>query len=92
MKVYISGAVSSDKNFREKFDKAEEKLLLQGYEVVNPIKDEVDGKSWEYYMKEDIIKLLSCDCIYLLKDWVTSEGACLERIIARKLGMEVIYE
>lgn len=92
MKVYISGAVSSDKNFRKKFRKAEEKLILQGYDVVNPVKDEEDGKSWKYYMRKDIVKLMSCDCIYLLDDWATSEGACLERIIAKKVGMEVIYE
>lgn len=92
MKVYISGAVSSDKNFREKFRKAEEKLLLQGYDVINPVKDEEDGKSWEYYIRKDIVKLMSCDCIYLLKDWTESEGACLELFIARKVRMGVIYE
>lgn len=92
MKVYISGAVSDDENFREKFSKAEKLLLSQGYEVVNPVKDEEDGHTWEYYMRKDIVKLMSCDCIYMLKDWYLSKGAGLELHIAKKLNMERMYE
>ena len=90
--IYISGAVSSDKNFREKFSKAEKYLHDIGYNVVNPVKDEEDGKEWIYYMRKDIVKLMSCDCIYALSDWVISKGARIEIRLAFDLGMEVIYE
>ena len=90
--IYISGAVSSDMFFREKFDKAEELLKSKGFKVVNPVKGEVVGKDWLYYMKKDIIKLLDCDCVYALSDWDKSRGARIEIRLALSLGMEVIFE
>ena len=90
--IYISGAVSSDKNFREKFAKAEKYLQGLGYNVVNPVKGEEDGKEWVYYMRKDIVKLMSCDCVYALSGWVKSKGALIEIRLASDLGMEVIFE
>lgn len=90
--VYISGAVTSDPNFRTKFDKAEKLLYIKGYKPLNPVKGEEDGKDWSYYMKKDIQKLLSCDAIYVLSDWYDSKGARLEINIALELGLEVILE
>ena len=91
-KIYISGAVTSDPDFRKKFDKAEKLLYTKGYIPVNPVKGEEDGKDWSYYMKKDIQKLLSCDAIYVLSDWYDSKGARLEINIALELGLEVILE
>lgn len=88
-KWYISGAVSSDPNFREKFAKAEAELKSRGYKVINPVKGEKDGKPWQYYMKKDIKKLLKCNGIFLLPDWKTSEGACLEYMIAKSLDFYI---
>ena len=90
--IYISGAVSSDKNFREKFDQAEKFLQSKGFIVVNPVKDEVDGKEWTYYMKKDIIKLIGCNCVYALSDCSKSKGARIELRLASDLGMEIIAE
>lgn len=90
--IYISGAVSSDKNFREKFDRAEKFLQSKGFTVINPVKGEPDGKEWSYYMKKDIMKLLSCDCVYALSDWTKSKGARIEINFALDLGMEIIAE
>ena len=61
-------------------------------EKVNPVKNVPLQKSWEYYMRTDIVKLMCCDSIYMLKGWRSSKGARLERYIARKLGFGVIYE
>jgi hypothetical protein len=43
-------------------------------------------------MKEDISALLTCDAIYLLKNWGDSRGARIERAIALELGIKIIYE
>ena len=34
----------------------------------------------------------TCQCIYLLTDWHTSDGARLERSFARCLGLTALYE
>ena len=91
-KIYISGAVTSDPDFRCKFERAEELLREKGYIPVNPVKTEVEGKEWEYYLKKDLKKLLKCDGIYILSDWHNSKGARLEIQVALDLGYEVILE
>ena len=91
-KIYISGAVTSDPDFRCKFERAEELLREKGYIPVNPVKGEEDGKEWKYYLKKDLKKLLDCNGIYILSDWHKSRGAQLEIHVAIELGLEVILE
>lgn len=89
-KIYISGKVTGDPDFRSKFHKAEKFLKRKGYKVVNPVKWEKDGKSWKYYLIKDIKKLLKCDTVYLLPDWGFSKGAQLERNIACALDYHIV--
>lgn len=89
MRWYLSGKITGDDDYRIKFEKAEKLLTQKGYKVLNPIKHEKDGKSWIYYMKKDIKKLLKCDGIILLEDFQKSKGAKLEKIIAENLGYKV---
>ena len=92
-KVYISGSISKDPDYREHFRAAEEKLRGLGMKVFNPAKFEADpDKSWEDYMKRDIAELTRCRAIYLLKGWKKSRGAKLEYKIAKELGYMVIFE
>lgn len=89
-KWYLSGSVSNDSDFRDKFAYAEYQLEKRGFKVLNPVKHEKDGKKWSYYMKKDIRKLTRCQGIILLEGWQNSEGAKLELTIARGLGFEVM--
>lgn len=76
VRVYISGAISNDENYKEKFANAEKKLKEMGYDVVNPtVLDSIDGLTYEEYMKLDIDLLDMCDAIYMLKGWEKSCGA-----------------
>lgn len=101
MKVYISGKISgltteealnnfeiAENYLKDKFESKGVALTL-----INPMKLEHNhDKSWEEFMKEDIGALLSCDAIYLLKNWGDSRGARIERAIALELGIEIVYE
>lgn len=87
---YLSGAVSNDPDFRLKFDYAEYQLKLRGFKVLNPVKGEKDGKSWDYYLRKDIRKLTKCDGIILMDDWFESKGAQLEKKVAEGLGMKIL--
>ena len=79
-------------NAREAFDEVEMHLKEHGYEVINPLKINVDniGKNlgWKEYMIADIIELLRCDYIYMLPNWTKSKGALLEKAIADGLGID----
>jgi hypothetical protein len=94
MKIYISGKITGIEDEAYKlFEIAENKLKLHGYDVVNPMKLPLNhDKSWESYMKECIVALMSCDTIYMLSNYYMSKGAFLEIGLAKELGMNVIFE
>lgn len=86
MNIYISGPMSGyeNHNFPAFYD-IERKLLKLGYKVTNPASfdgENDDGKSWEYYLKRDIKKMLDCDAICVFGDWKKSRGATAEVTIA----------
>lgn len=89
MKWYLSGKITGDENYRQKFNRAEKLLKSKGYKVLNPVKGEKNGKEWSYYMKKDIKKLLKCDGIILLEGFETSKGAMLEKKTAEGLGYKI---
>lgn len=101
-RCYLSGAITGVKHADKLFARAEEKLELLGYEVVNPFKFgkhlekeyAKEGKvpKYENYMRGDIELLINCDAIYLLENWGTSKGARLEKKIAEALRMEIMTE
>lgn len=95
MKVYISGAISNRKfeDAQEHFRFAEDLLSLKGYDIINPMKlpHEHCG-TWLEYMKEDIIALMDCEAIYMLKGWDLSRGALVEFNIAKELGYKIMFE
>lgn len=89
-KMYISGSVTNDPCYRQKFKEAEKFLRKHGIACVNPVKGEKEGKPWDWYLRRDLIKLVRCSSIVLLSDWHTSKGAKLEKQVAESLGLYVV--
>ena len=48
MKVYIAGAITDNPNYKEQFNKAEERLKAAGHEVINPAKNQ--GYTYREYI------------------------------------------
>lgn len=91
MMIYVSGKITGDKNYKQKFEKATEKLISYGYDVFNPA-ILPNGMEYEQYMKIDFLALSFCQAIYLLDDWESSSGARRELEEAKRLGLKVITE
>ena len=94
-KVYISGKITGliFEDALENFAKAEQQLIEKGYEVVNPMTLNHDhDKSWESYMKVDLIAMLDCTHIYMLDGWGDSRGAHIEYYLACKLEFQIIRQ
>ena len=94
MKIYLSGKISGieDSAF-ELFEEAEKDILIDGHEVVNPIKlPHKHDKTWEAYMKECVKALMDCDAVYALSNWKESKGARMEVKLAKKLNIRVIKQ
>jgi hypothetical protein len=77
--------------------KLKRRLRIPALKVVNPIHigTRVNKKfatankelDWSDYMRACIKKLCEATHVYFLSDWATSEGASLERHIAKRLGI-----
>lgn len=94
MKHYLAGPMTgiAEYNFPA-FNAAAQKLRALGYTVVNPT--EITGPISEglprsFYLRQDLVYLLTCDAIILLPGWENSPGALLERAIAEQLDMEIL--
>ena len=90
MKVYIAGSITNNPNYKEQFAAAEEKLLVAGHAVINPVKNV--GFDYKDYIDMGLCELMRCDAIYLLNNWEESPGARLEFWYAVTVGVQVIKE
>jgi len=91
--AYIAGKITGLPKgvVKDKFNMMARQLSGMGYRVVKPDAVTDDTKSWDDAVRNDIKKMLECDEVHLLSDWQDSRGAQLERDIALRLGMQVVY-
>jgi nucleoside 2-deoxyribosyltransferase len=86
MRIYISGPITNKLDYMEDFDRAEQKLLSQGHEVINPAKINSflpKDTTHAQYMNFSFMLLDMADSIYMLSGWRCSSGACMEYGYAR---------
>ena len=94
MKIYISGRITNNPNYREEFYKASEWLVAQGYQPINPSNLDITfpDLSYEEYMTLDYKLLEMCEGIFMIHGWQSSKGACAELTYAKSLGKKIIYQ
>jgi hypothetical protein len=91
--AYIAGKITGlpQNDVKEKFNLVAMQLAAMGYHVVKPVSVYDHTKTWDDAVRSDIKQMLECDEVHLLPDWQDSRGAQLERDIALRLGMQVVY-
>lgn len=92
MNIYISGAITNDPNFREKFKAAEIDVRDAGYVPFNPAEfnaDRNDGLTYDQMMQNCFKLMELCDGMYQLPDWENSKGALIEYGYALAKGMKI---
>jgi hypothetical protein len=94
-RIYVSGKITGlpIEVAYQSFYNAEKLLINLGLDTVNPMTLNHDHDlSWENYMRVDLIALLKCTHIYMLKNWHTSKGANIEYNLAKDLNLTIIFE
>lgn len=94
--IYISGPITGTPDYVERFMAAENHLREEGWEnIINPVvitSKFPEDTHWGQYMRKCIQALMGADAIYMLKGWINSRGAKLERHIACMLDIRIEYE
>lgn len=92
--LYLSGPISSDPRYRERFKAIEQRLKAMGYSVVNPAELAgvlpVDDLTWDQIMQFCIDLLTRCDYIVQLSGWERSLGCQREYGYAIGMGIPAI--
>ena len=95
MRVYISGKITGDPTYKEKFEKAEKYIKSLGHIPINPAKlDEVMPKDAEYieYMMMCRLLVELSDAVYVLNGYEESKGAAYELALAKHFDKKIVIE
>ena len=97
MKIYISGAITNNPNYKEDFERAEDDLQIeyQSADIINPAKVKAqlpEDTTYEEYMKMSFCLLSLCDVAYFLNGWRNSNGANKEYRYALEHSIKAIFE
>ncbi|AIZ01766.1 hypothetical protein ArV1_079 [Arthrobacter phage vB_ArtM-ArV1] len=88
MVLYVAGPMTGLPAYnRPKFNEVTDELRRFGYHVLNPARQPL-GLEYNDYMRRGINDVHKSDGVALLPGWEQSNGARLEQLIARKLGLE----
>lgn len=97
MKIYISGSISNNPNYKDDFERAEDYLQKEypDAEIINPaLVNSFLPKSttYEEYMSMSICMLNMADCVYFWENWQDSKGANREMGYALAKGKKLVFE
>lgn len=86
MKIYISGKIAGDPDYKGKFARAAAQLERMGAAVINPA-TAPEGLAKLDYMRICFAEMEAVDYVVFLPDWVESAGAKLERAWCDYVGV-----
>lgn len=94
MKIYISGKMTGNPDYKDEFFEAENWLISQGYKPINPSNMDIIFPELNYqeFMALDYKLIEMCDGIFMIHNWQRSKGACAELTYAKSLGKKIIYQ
>lgn len=89
--IYIAGKIAGTRDYPARFAQAADKLRKQGHKVFNPAAANLEGEPLRKIMSHLLPQLCECEAIALLPGWWRSGGARVEWLLAKYLGLRVIY-
>lgn len=91
--AYVTGQISGipADQIKNRFNTVANQLYIHGYRVEGPVAVSDNAAKGESAIRNDIKRMLECDEVHMLPDWQDCKGAQLERDIAIRLGMVVVY-
>lgn len=88
-KIYISGKITGDPDYKTKFDFAAHALDIAGFAALNPAQLPANMNPADY-MRINFAMIDSADAVVFLSDWTNSPGAQLERAYCEYIKKPII--
>ena len=95
MRIYISGGITNVPDYKDNFDRAEERLKREhpNAEIINPTMIVLpESCTHDDYMNIDFMLLDLADAIYMIDGWEDSRGANREYGYARATDKMILFE
>jgi nucleoside 2-deoxyribosyltransferase len=94
MKIYLSGAIANDPNYKLNFQYHKELLEKKGYEVLSPLETDAckNNKPVKDCMNDAINMLHKADCMVQISPIEISKGMQIERDYAKYCGIPIRNE
>lgn len=89
--IYVAGPIRGATDYFEAFATAAQKLREHGHQVFNPAAANLEGMPLAKIMAYVLPRLCECNAIAMLPGWRRSGGARIEWLLAKYLGLEIIY-
>lgn len=89
--VYVAGRIRGVRDYGRHFAKAADQFRMQGHQVFNPAAANQEGRPLKKIMGYLLPQLCECDMIAMLPGWWRSGGARIEWMLAKYLGIKVVY-
>jgi len=89
--VFISGSITNDKNYKQKFAALEQKLIAKGCIVLNPA-FLPEGMEHDAYMPICYAMIDQSETIVFMNDWRKSDGAKVEMVHAINKNKRIVFE
>ena len=91
-RIFISGKISEDCNYIEKFERKQEELRKKGYLVFNPATIINPFMEYDEQMKQCFELIDLSDRVYFLSDYRTSKGSMMEYEYAKNKNKIMVIE
>jgi len=92
MKIYLAGRIRGVRNYQMIFADAAKKLREQGHSVFNPAAaGQDDGRPLWKIMAHLLPQLCESEAIALQRGWWRSGGCRIEFLLAKYLGLKIIW-
>ncbi len=90
MKIYLAGMITGNENYKKEFKRYEEYLVNKGCIVLNP-SILPGGMSNNEYMKICLSMIDCADCVAMMPNWESSNGAVLEHSYCKYTKKSIHY-
>ena len=91
MKVYLAGSITGTDDYHERFARYAMALRKEGHSVYNPAAANQEGRTRAAIMGHLLPILCEQEAIAMIPNWEQSRGACIEILLARYIGLEVMF-